>query len=242
MALTLTLAQLREEVGLALDVPIGDSYLPNATVDRWINQALQEYTALRAQYGLIDLKRSSLVGSTSTTPGTDGFPANEILSLPTDFGALHALTYVSNGNRYELKRMAESDRQTWWIDHVSTLGPPEFYAIVDATPSLPARARVWPPMQSAYTFELVYRPTLPSTDTEDTWEYLPGTEDLVICRVAMKEATRESIQEPAQFQALQMRYQSALEAMQRMSARNGGVTAMRNTRTRHNRGRGGYPW
>lgn len=233
MALTLTLAQLRAEVGLSTDIPVGDAYLPNATVDLWINLAIQEYAALRAQYGLVDLKRTTLTGTSSTTPGTDGFPANEILSLPADFGTLESLLYVSGIERRQLQPMAESDRQTWWTNTTTNQGPPEYYALVDATPSLPARSRVWPPMQSAYTFELIYRPQIVYlVGVNDTWEFLPGTEDLVVCRVAIKQATREGVPEPNQFSALQQRYQAALAALQRMASRSGGVTAMRDTRGR----------
>src|SRR6187549_1894025 len=241
MALTLTLSQIREEVGLCLDAPIGDAYLSNATVDRWINMAMQEYSALCAQYGLGPEQRATLPGSSSTTPGADGFPANEILSLPADFAALKSLSYVSNGFRVQLRLLAESDRQTYWAYPLSNYGPPEAYALVDATPSLPARARVWPPMQSAYSFELIYRPQTEDTASEDIVSYLPGTEDLIIARVAMKQATREGIQEPNQFAALQERYQLALAALHRAASSNGGVSAMRNTRDRPRFGRGG-PW
>lgn len=231
MALTLTLAQTREEVGLALDIPTGDAYLTSVTLQRWVFMAVQEYAALRAQYGLMDEKRTTLTGSVSTTPGTDGFPANELLSLPADFGSVVALNYNLNGTQYPLRALAETDRQKWWGTPLQTLGPPEAYAVIDATPSLPARARVWPPMQTAYTFELIYRPTVVAMAVDaDTWEYLPGTEDYVICTVALKQATREGVQEPAQFQALQMRKQNALEALQRMSARAGGTNSMRDTR------------
>lgn len=244
MALSLTLVQLREEVGLALDVPIGDSYLPSANLTRWINMAVQEYAALRAQYGLHDAKRATLTGSTSTATGSDGFPANEILTLPTDFAAVVTLNLNFQGNQYPLQSMSESDRQRWLFLPSESYGPPEYYSVIDATPSLSptARARVWPPMQTAYTFELVYRPQpVALVGDSDTWEYLPGTEDYVICTVAIKEATREGIQEPQQFQALQMRKQAALEALQRMSARGGGVSAMRDTRGRARANRV-WPW
>jgi hypothetical protein len=241
MALTLTLAQIREEVGLCLDAPIGDAYLSTATVDRWINMAIQEYASLCAQYGLGPEKRATLTGSSSTTAGADGFPANEILALPADFAALKSLSYQVNGYRVMLRLMAESDRESYWAYPVTNYGPPEAYALVDATPSLAARARVWPPMQSAYSFELIYRPQVDDTSTEPSVSYLPGTEDIIIARVAMKQATREGIQEPNQFAALQERYQLALAALQRAASSNGGVSAMRNTRDRSRLGRGG-PW
>lgn len=230
MALTLTLLQLREEVGLCLDVPTGDAYLPSATLDRWINMAVQEYGALRAQYGLLAEQRATLTGTASTTPGADGFPANEILTLPSLFASLVALNYIDGTTQRPLTAMAESDRQRLW--GTTFYGPPECYALIDATPSLSARVRVWPPMNSAYTFELIYRPA-PAVMvlTSDQWEYLPGTEDYVICSVALKEATREGIQEPQQFQALQMRKQTAADALMRMAHRGAGVATMRDTRT-----------
>lgn len=244
MALTLTLAQLREEVGLAIDVPIGDAYLPSANVTRWLNMAIQEYAALRAQYGLLDSKRTTLTGSTSTTAGTDGFPANEILTLPSDFASVVALNLNYQGDQRPLQAMSESDRIRFLGIPLQYYGPPEYYAVIDATPSLSlqARARVWPPMQTAYTFELVYRPQHAVLIVDsDTWEYLPGTEDYVLCTVAMKEATREGVQEPQQFQALQLRKQNALDALIRMSSRGGGVRTMRDTRARNNAGRW-WPW
>ena len=242
MALTLTLAQTREEIGLSIDVPIGDAYLPNVNLDRWINMAVQEYAALRAQYGLMDEKRTTLTGSASTTPGTDGFPANELLSLPADFASVVTLNYNFNGAQYPLRAMSESDRQRWWSVPLQALGPPEAYAVIDATPSLPARARVWPPMQTAYTFELVYRPQ-PATLVADgdTWEYLPGTSDLVVACVALKQAVREGIQEPNQYQGIQGRYDRALAALQRMAHRGAGVASMRDTRASARNGRV-RPW
>jgi hypothetical protein len=87
-------------------------------------------------------------------------------------------------------------------------------------------------MQSAYTFELVYRhaPAV-MVLTTDQWEYIPGTEDYVICSVAIKQATREGIQEPQQFQVLQQRKAAAITALQRMAMSDAGVGAMRDTRT-----------
>lgn len=232
MALTLTLAQLRSEVGLCLDIPIGDAYLPNAVVDQWLNMAVQEYAAHRAAYGLSDQKRTTLTGSVSTTAGADGFPANEVLALPSDFAAVVSLSLNYQGLQRPLQLMAESDRQRYVLTSLTTYGPPELYEVVDATPSLTARSRVWPPMQSAYTFELIYRPQVTTLTLDaDTWEYLPGTADLVVCCVALKQATREGIQEPQQYQAIQQRYDRALAALQRMSARGGGVGAMRDTRS-----------
>lgn len=244
MALTLTLAQLRAEVGRAIDVPIGDAYIPTADVDLWLNMAVQEYAQLRAQYGLYDAKRTTITGSTSATAGSDGFPANEVLSLPTDFASVVSLNLNYQGAQYPLTAMSESDRVRFMGAPATTYGPPECYAVIDATPSLslPARARVWPPMQSQYTFELIYRPQQAALAlTSDTWEYLPGTEDYVICTVAIKQSCREGIQEPSQFQALQMRKQSALDALIRMSSRGGGVQTMRDTRSL-NRARRVWPW
>ena len=156
MALTRTLAVLREEVGYAADVTIGDARYPNALVDRWINDAIQAYAVLKRNLGFDDSKRSTLTGSASTSAGADGFPLNEMVTLPADFGSVTSVYVNDSGRRWQLTALAESDRAT--VGFLSTSGPPESYTVVDATPTAAAKLRVWPPSNAAYSYELTYAP------------------------------------------------------------------------------------
>lgn len=228
MALTRTLAVLREEVGYAADVTIGDARYPNALVDRWINDAIQAYAVLKRNLGFDDSKRSTLTGSASTSAGADGFPLNEVVSLPTDFGSVTSVYVNDSGRRWQLTALAESDRAT--VGFLSTSGPPESYTVIDATPTSAAKLRVWPPSNAAYSYELTYAPE-PTVlvAVGDTWEYAPGTSDLVVCDVAKKILGRDRVDEPETYRVVSERYDRAMQALQLASSNGRGVRSMRDT-------------
>lgn len=228
MAQTITLAQLRAEVGYAADVTVGDDRYPNAMVNSWINQAIQNYQVLRRQNKTADTKVTTLVSSVSTTPGDGGWPANQTLLLPDDFQSLVSVYYVSGSTRVQMTSLGPVDLSN---DIVPIAGVPTQYSIIDATTAEDARLRLWPPASGVYTFEVVYVPE-PATLVADgdSWDYAPGTLDLVVCEVALKVLDRDGVPEPQQYQALQNRKLVAEQALKRHAYRDPGVLTMRNTR------------
>lgn len=230
MALSLTLAQLREEVGDAADVPTGDNRITNAKLDRWINQSVQQYALLKAQYSGGDIRRATATGSSSTAVSTYGFPANQLVALPAGVARIASVFVVFNGVRRQLDELQEPDKNTWnWSSEI--FGPPERFALLDASPSDgSAYLRVWPPSDAAYTYEVTYAGE-PATLalTTDAWVYLPGTQDLVICDVAKKLMTRDGMQEPTTYQALDQRYQQAMANLIAACSSSGTVRSMRDT-------------
>lgn len=229
MALTRTLAILREEVGYAADCTVGDARYPTTLVDRWINDAIQAYALLKRQLGFDDTKRATLTGSASTSAGPDGFPLNEVVSLPADFGSLLSVFVFDGGRRWQLTALAEVDRNLVGFGFPNS-GPPEQYTIVDATPTAAAKLRVWPPSSSVYTYELNYSPEpVLLVNVGDSWEYAPGTQDLVICDVAKKILGRDRTDEPEMLQVVSDRYDRAYQALYLASNNGRGVRTMRDT-------------
>jgi hypothetical protein len=236
MAQLITLAQLRTEVGYAADVVIGEDRYPNAMVNGWINQAIQHYQLLRREMGTSDEQRALLNTTASTSLGTSGFPLNELVALPADFQSLISVYLVTGTVRNRLTALSPVDRHNDLT--VSPLtGIPTSYDIVDATTTQPAQLRLWPAASAAYQLEVIYTPE-PTTLTADgdSWEYSPGTLDLVVCAAALKVLDRDGIPEPSQYQALQNRQAAAEQALKRFTVRDPGVLTMRNTRE-HNAAR-----
>lgn len=228
MSQTITLAQLRAEVGYAADVTVGEDRYPNAMINGWVNQAIQNYQILRRQNRTSDVKIAMVTSTASTTPGDGGWPANQTLFLPDDIQSLVSVYYVSGSTRVQLTAMASSDN---YNDLIPVSAVPTQYSIINSTTAEDARLRLWPPASGTYTFEVVYtpEPTTLSSDI-DSWDYAPGTLDVVVCEVALKVLDRDGVPEPQQYQALQNRKLAAEQALKRFSIRDPGVLTMRNTR------------
>lgn len=228
MAQRLTLAQLREQVGFAMDVTVGGTRYPNAMVDLWINQAIQDAQLARVEYGTADEAKTTATVTATDVAQTGGYLQREVATLPTDFLALKTayLTIGTTPERYQLQPINTADKEANWRN-----GQPRFYGVLDAGQSQAARLRLWPPADQNYTLDLEYYPEHPTlVAVGDLWEYPPGCQDLVIAKAAMTGLVRDGETGSAEYQGCMQRYAEASSALRRYCKRDPGLKTMRNTR------------
>lgn len=229
----ITLATLREEIGFAADVPVGDNRVPTATLNRLINRAIKEYDELLSGAGLGNKTRTTVTTDPSTTPGSDGFPANQTALLPADFRRLVAVFIVDGGRKTLLRPILPVQRENPSDWYQVTQGAPRGYSLLSESSSDEARLWLWPPADAAYTLEVVYEPYTADMTTDGTvWYYAPGSEDIVICGVALRLLMRDGGVQANQIAMLNERIERAKQALENHANRDTGVLSMKDDQRR----------
>jgi hypothetical protein len=232
-----SLLLLREDVSKLTSVTFSASGAYTQTqVDAWINSSINQYEVERARVaGGYRENRATVTTSPNASPEVETFPGNEIVSLTT----LNPLPQVvkgvwvlRDGIRYPLEPMVESDRELQRNSWPAQSGRPTLYEIIELTLGSLA-IHFWPPADSAYTLEVIYHPRpIQLVSDSDTWRYVPGTEDAVICDVAMRILERDDEADTAQYQYLAQRKGAAYRTLRMaLGQRKRGVMSMRDTRS-----------
>lgn len=209
----IALSAIRASVEYAADATSSASgRYTTAMITEFVNSAIRKYTLAKAEFGQADTTRTTLTTTSSTSLGTPNLPQNEVAVLPADFSRLTSAFLLYNNSRVPLQQLSETDRYDWSLQ---VTGLPQMYDLVnfkDGTTGL----RLWPPSSGSYTLEVLYQntPTALAIDT-DTWNYEYGTEDCIVCDVAMRLLERDGVPEPTQYQALQMRRDDSYERLRK---------------------------
>jgi hypothetical protein len=180
-----TLSDLRARVAqrAALVVSPNSRHTPTS-VDREINESLERYYQILTDSGHPErTTRTTLTTSASETV-TLGWPANEYVQLPADFKHLLSAHIRYNDQLFPMREFAEVEREQdgYWIAEPNV---PRQFRIANATSGRKI-LRLVPAAVGVYTIEVVYAavPTALSSDS-DTFDFLTGTADWVVCDVAL---------------------------------------------------------
>jgi hypothetical protein len=212
-----SLSTLRSQIGALANVTIQASgRYPVATINTWINTAIGRYWQLYTCESDRVLSRALLTTSASVTL-SNGWPSNEFVALPADFFALKSLMLQGStvGTKRRLTEMAESDREQY---PTGVVREPEVYRLANNTAGA-SIARLWPACDAVYTIECLYVPTPAVLALDaDTFNFLIGTEDVVICDVALRILEQDGVPEGSQYQAIAQRRNEAMQALERYSS------------------------
>lgn len=204
-------------------------------LDAWINSSINQYEVERARVAGGYRERSATVTTTASTTPVQSFPGNEVVSLgslsPIPM-AVKSVWVVQSGARYQLEPLHESDRGTLWSTLTVQTGRPTVYETIELEDGTMA-LHFWPPADSAYTLEVIYHPQPTQLALGgDLWRYEPGTEDAVLCDVAMRVLERDDEADTRQYQTFQQRKMEAYRTLRRaLGKRRTGVMSMRDTRS-----------
>ncbi len=237
-----TLEQLRSLVEQRTGVSIGtNTRASSATVDIWLNQAIGKYELeLNRGQPSQSTTRTTLTTSASTTE-TAGWPANEFVAFPSDFLALISMTIYDGTRRISMREFSEHDRDVFEQDVGGTYSPglPCEFRVATNTSGLRG-ARLLPPANDAYTIELLYIQTVTalSGDTE-TYSFVTGTEDAVVCDAAIALLQGDGVPEPEQYKEIKYCRDRALMILRDYASQvnRTGSSGMVNTRRMRRRNR-----
>jgi hypothetical protein len=185
---TLSLIEIRNAAQRITDVVIGPAErFTVEDVDRMINESLEQYWLLLTDSGDPQrVTRATLTTSASTTV-TNGWPANEAVTLPTDFMALlSAKIQTAVGSERKLEVFGEADTTTNWDYFSPGVGEPSQVRI--GSDSAGGKVlRLKPSANGEHTIVITYIP-LPALlqGDDETFTFVPGTADWVISDVALK--------------------------------------------------------
>jgi hypothetical protein len=185
---TLSLIEIRNAAQRITDVVIGPAErFTVEDVDRMINESIEQYWLLLTDSGDPQrVTRATLTTSASTTL-TNGWPANEAVTLPTDFMALlSAKIQTAVGSERKLEVFGEADTTTDWDYFSPGVGEPSQVRI--GRDSAGGKVlRLKPAANGEHTIIITYIP-LPALlqGDDETFTFFPGTADWVICDVALK--------------------------------------------------------
>lgn len=234
--LSLTLTAIKTAVSNLAEVTLSAAgAYPEAMVEGWINSSINQYEIERARVaGGYREKTATLSTVSTTTPAVQTFPANEIVSLTSLSPAAQAVKSVwinTGGVRTQLEPLAESDRGRPWLSIPANSGRPSVYETIELEDGTLA-LHLWPPADSVYTLEVNYFPQPVQLATgSDAWRYEAGTEDAVLCDIALRLLERADQADTRQYQALAARRDSAFRTLRRaLGQRRRGVMQMRDTR------------
>lgn len=243
----ISLEDLRTLAASMADVVTGGtSRHATATLDSWVNTSLEAYHAVLTDEGPPQrATRTTLTTSASTTVA-DGYPTNERVVLPADFSELLEV-YIEHGTtRRPIRPFGGIDaalgEEDYWTTEGLRPGLPERYAIARDADGATV-LRLLPPCDGVYTIGIHYVPTFTAlTVDSETYPFLDGTSDAVVCDVALKILERDGAQEAAQYRAIRDRRDAALMVLRRKARRmnRAGPHAMIDVRGRTRRARGGY--
>lgn len=198
---TLTLQDIRALAAHAaggLVISDGKRHTPTV-VNALINAELEKYHLALTDRGHPQRITRTTVTTSATTTVTLGWPLNEYVTLPADFLALRSMHLIEGEERMLMSPFTEPDRDTW---EGPSPARPELFQLAETTTGTKI-ARIWPAADAAYTLEVTYIPTATTLDEDgDEFTFFPGTQDLVVCSVAMQMLEADGVQEQAQYQAL----------------------------------------
>lgn len=209
---TRTLAQLRTGVGYRADVRVTSAGRHSEAVVDWaVNQAIRKLHQMQAESGMVGVGRDSSLVTTATTTESNGWPQNQVATLPSDFLTPIGFSVGLGDDQWvEMLPFDEEERETY-REHTyyEETGAPMFYRVVtgnDGTPLL----RILPAADGVYSIAAIYitEPTTLVSDG-DTYQFFDGGEEWVECDAAQAVLTRDGVKEPRAFQALQGRKSQA---------------------------------
>jgi len=241
---TTTLEELRDMVANRASVVVNESSRHTiSAVDRYINDSLEEYHTLLTDAGMPQRATRTTLTTSSSETVANGYPTNERVVLPTDFGQLLEVFVTYNGVRMPLRPFdgVEVSLDSGWIDQPT--GIPERYSLAREAAAGETVLRLLPPADATYTITVVYIPTFsPLTDDTSEFAFIDGTSEFVVCDAALKILERDGVQESLQFQSLAQRRDRTAERLRRHAQRmnRAGSQGMVDVRKRTRRSSGGY--
>lgn len=220
MSRTRTLAQLRADVADRADIVDGGSggRHPSATLNRRINQAIQQFRRVVTDCGAeMFLARSPTVTDPTTTVNSSGWAPCDYLTLPTDFYHLVGVDITVNGRTVTLVDFMRAERNLFkddfgigWSSTNSQKGTPEYYRIsgylrqvigYDTTQII----QLIPACDIAYAATIWYLPIPKDLAADgDTFDGIAGYEEWVVNRAAMDSMMHDGIANSAAYAALQV--------------------------------------
>lgn len=248
MARTRTLAQLRADVCDRADIADGGAggRHPSATLNRRINQAIQQFTRLVTDGGVDTYIKSTPVStSVSSTPDAANWAPRDYLALPSDFYHLAGIDITYGTSTIAMQDFMSAERnmfreQPFWLSG-SGIGMPVLYRLGGSNAAGARIVKVIPSADAVYTCAIWYLPVFQDLVSDsDTFDGIAGYEEWVVNRAAMDSLVHDNtnqvyvalINEQRELEA-QMTYQFAAQAGpgRRMDTR-----ARRNMLTRYSRG------
>ncbi len=237
MALTVTLANLRSDVVRRADVEGMSDRYPNADVDRMIRTSIGAFRDLVSQNGHHHYLRSFATTCNIFAPAAK-YDAIDI-PTPADLVRVYGVDLTVNNREHSLDTFEMAERNAY-NDRPSGI-PRSFRArfpVDSLQGSNPEGLWVIPRPDKAYAARIFYLPALDSTsfDTDgETYDFINGWEEWVICDVARKILTQEQdAQAFGVVSATLARIEAAIEHHAPRKVRSGPsrVTETRNVRRR----------
>jgi hypothetical protein len=236
----ITLLEFRERVLARIATISAGANLRHkpANINRWINDAAEQYHLIRTESGHPQTtKRVMLTSTASTTAGSHGWPANEVLELPADFLELNRCTRIHEDGRRGVTLDQYAEQQ---VSNEPAPGKPTHYRLTrtqaeDGT--LTPLLQLMRPADAVYSFELIYTPTPTAlADDTDALDVYPGTADFIVCSAAMSMLEYDGINEQPVYTALVKRRDEAAGVLRRAyRAARGGVLRMNSRHARFGR-------
>ena len=230
----LSLSTMRAAIAERVQVTIApnERFTPTI-VNAAINEAIEAYHLCLVDAGAPQRERRTTLTTTSSDTASNGWPGNQFVALPTDFLQLRYAAVLIDAREYGLTPYVESqaeDMGTWFSQ---STGMPTQYRISEGTDGAKI-LRLLPAADDAYTIVVVYTPLIAQLDSDnDTFDFFPGTQDYVICDVAMKLLEGDDLM-GQQYSALSQRKAEAYDRLKRHAAKQdrAGVKSMVDTRRR----------
>jgi hypothetical protein len=177
---TVNLATLRTSIATLGDV-VNSPVFTAAFLNEWINRALEEFHefVVDAWEGYYDKTDET----TATAQGTQEY------NLPADFFRLRLLERKLGQYEYfPLRRLTLIETSRF-----RDTGTPRGYMLYGASGGgLPGRLRLFPIPDGVYTIRLTYIPIAKQLVADgDSYDFLPGGDEFVICKVLRRVAERE---------------------------------------------------
>lgn len=194
----------------------------------WMNAELEQYHQDLTEFSDQLVTRTTLSTSADTTVGADGWPANQRVTLPTDFQTLHQAS-IYDGQRWaRLQPFPESERP----DELWQPAVPNRCRVSKATDGTTV-LRLLRPADGVYTIEVLYLPkfTVLAEGQSATIDLLAGGDDWIVYGTTLRILQGTGVQEVSAFNAAQAFKADAIERVKRFASKmdRSGPTCMRET-------------
>lgn len=198
---TITLANLRAQIAERADVEIvASGRHTTAQALLLINESIRRYWLRMTDAGQVALKTTDVTTATGTSQ-TNGWDANQRISLPTDVLSVRGMSILDNGAWRPMLAFQELERDMYELSSDAPGLPTAFRLTLDNSGL--QIARLLPRADAVYTIRVLYTPGPTALSGEsDTFSFFDGTSDFVVADVAMRILTRDGAPEPNQMQAL----------------------------------------
>lgn len=219
---TQTLFTIRSTVASITDVEIGaQERFTVESVNLMIQETVEQYWMLVNDSGDPQRLRQTTLTTSSSTTSSNGWPANQYVSLPSDFMSLKSAAITrTNGvdDQLEVFAGSDADSEYWFPPYIRDSGTPRMCKVASDSNDAPI-LRLKPAADAAYTVKITYIPGPPTLDDDaDTVQFVPGTSDWVIADVALKILETNDDIGP-QAQALQARKNKAEQVLRQHASR-----------------------